>query len=192
MQLATKFADDASGKYFVGTGTSSWFWGIDNLGLYEINTPVINTQPLSQTVDAATPVTFTVVAASAKPLSYQWQKDQVDLANGGHYSGATTPTLTVTGADAADAGCAFRARQAGRRPGDLGLRAGRHFPRHPERRGGAGSAVNAFAMARTPRLPAEGISLGPSSRSRRRASATSVRIPRTFGIGESSPTQMPS
>ncbi len=35
-------------------------------------------------------------------LSYQWQKDGDDLTNGGHYSGATTATLTVSNADGND------------------------------------------------------------------------------------------
>ena len=64
---------------FLDDGTSSWFWGIDNLGLYEINTPVIGTQPQSQTVDAGTPVTFSVAAVSAKPLTYQWQFNGVNI-----------------------------------------------------------------------------------------------------------------
>src|SRR6266545_964453 len=33
---------------FLQTGTASWWFGIDNVGLYTINTPVIKTQPQSQ------------------------------------------------------------------------------------------------------------------------------------------------
>ena len=46
--------------------------------------------------------TFTV-AASGTGLSYQWQKNSANIANGGHYSGVTTTTLTVSSADASDA-----------------------------------------------------------------------------------------
>ena len=35
-------------------------------------------------------------------LTYQWQKNQTNLNNGGHYSGCTTPTLTISGADITD------------------------------------------------------------------------------------------
>jgi hypothetical protein len=83
---------------FVDTGTSSWFWGIDNLGLYEINTPVINTQPQSQTIDAGTPVTFTVVASSIKPLSYQWEFGGINIAS------ATNSSYTIPSVGPGDAG----------------------------------------------------------------------------------------
>jgi hypothetical protein len=36
-------------------------------------------------------------------VTYQWLKDDMYLSNGGHYSGATTATLTITGADTNDA-----------------------------------------------------------------------------------------
>lgn len=86
---------------FLDDGTSSWFWGIDNLGLYEINTPVIgavSAQPQSQTVDAGTPVTFSVSATSASPLTYQWQFEGVNIA------GATNSSYTIQSVGPADAG----------------------------------------------------------------------------------------
>ena len=42
---------------------------------------------------------FTVLASGTSPLSYQWQKNQANLSNGGHYSGCTTGTLTITNVD---------------------------------------------------------------------------------------------
>ena len=36
-------------------------------------------------------------------MSYQWQKNSANLSNGGHYSGATTATLTISNADSSDA-----------------------------------------------------------------------------------------
>jgi len=83
---------------FLNTGTGSWFWGIDEFGLYEINTPVINTQPASQTVDAGTPVTFTVVAASSSPITYVWKFNGTTIAN------ATNSSYTITNVQPANAG----------------------------------------------------------------------------------------
>jgi len=75
---------------FLNTGTGSWFWGIDEFGLYEINTPVITTQPQSQTVDAGTPVTFTVIASSSSPITYVWKYNGTTIPN------ATNASFTIT------------------------------------------------------------------------------------------------
>ncbi|AYB33370.1 immunoglobulin domain-containing protein [Chryseolinea soli] len=58
----------------------------------------IITPPQSQKVCAGSTVQFTV-AATGTGLLYQWKKGADLLANGGHISGATTATLTITGAD---------------------------------------------------------------------------------------------
>ena len=64
--------------------------------------PSIVQHPSNQTVDPGGSAGFSVVAAGSSPLSYQWQKNQVNLSDGGHYSGCTTATLTVTSADGND------------------------------------------------------------------------------------------
>jgi Concanavalin A-like lectin/glucanases superfamily/Immunoglobulin domain len=85
-------------------GTSAWFWGIDDFGLYEITTPVFTTQPANSTIAAGTVGTFTVVVASPTAITYQWQHAGTNISNGGHYSGVNTATLTVSNADPNDAG----------------------------------------------------------------------------------------
>ncbi|MSU57550.1 MAG: hypothetical protein EXS35_05125 [Pedosphaera sp.] len=60
--------------------------------------PVITTHPVSITVNGGESAAFTVAAAGAPPLSYQWQKDGTNLA------GATGSTLTLTNVQGADAG----------------------------------------------------------------------------------------
>jgi hypothetical protein len=65
--------------------------------------PSITQQPTNQTVVAGSSAGFTVVASSSIPPAYQWQKNQLNVSNGGHYSGSTTATLTITGADSNDA-----------------------------------------------------------------------------------------
>lgn len=66
--------------------------------------PAITEQPVSQSVAAGEPVVFIVAATGTEPLSYQWRKDGVALADGGGISGATTATLTISAAAMADAG----------------------------------------------------------------------------------------
>jgi len=58
---------------------------------------VITTQPASQTVTTGATVTLSV-SATGGPLTYQWKKDGAVL------DGATDSTLTITNAQAADAG----------------------------------------------------------------------------------------
>ena len=65
--------------------------------------PVITVQPQSQTNNAGATATFLVSVASPNPLSYRWQKNVTDLANGGNIFGATTSTLTITSISDGDA-----------------------------------------------------------------------------------------
>jgi hypothetical protein len=66
--------------------------------------PTIITQPAVAVVDPSGNTNFTVVAQGQDTLSYQWRKDGTPISDGGIYSGATTATLSVTGAQLSDAG----------------------------------------------------------------------------------------
>ncbi len=66
--------------------------------------PSITQHPAARNICPGTNTTFTVAATGQGTLTYQWRKGAANLANGGHYSGVTTATLTVTGADAGDLG----------------------------------------------------------------------------------------
>jgi hypothetical protein len=66
--------------------------------------PSIDTQPIDQTVPAGQTATFSVVASGTSPLSYQWQKNNVDI--GGAISASYTTPATVK----ADSGATFRCR----------------------------------------------------------------------------------
>jgi hypothetical protein len=66
--------------------------------------PTITQQPSAQGVCAGGTATFTVAATGLGTLTYQWQKDGVDLVDGGDISGATTTTLQIADVEAADAG----------------------------------------------------------------------------------------
>lgn len=59
--------------------------------------PTIATQPTSQTVNAGTSVTFSVVASGTGPLTYAWRK------NGTALSGATQASYTIASAQTTDA-----------------------------------------------------------------------------------------
>ncbi len=79
---------------------------IDNLQINGVPTtnPVFTLQPQSQIVDLGGNVQFTVETDFGDPISYRWQFEGADLVDGGNISGATTPTLTVTGVTAGNVG----------------------------------------------------------------------------------------
>jgi len=83
---------------FGQAGTSSWYFGIDDFGLYSINIPVISGQPTAQTVDANSQATFTVTATGSGTLKYQWEF------NGNTISGATNTSYTIPSASTNDVG----------------------------------------------------------------------------------------
>src|SRR5437016_3759085 len=63
--------------------------------------PSITMQPLSQTVTAGQPASFSVTAAGTAPLSYQWNK------NGAAISGATSSTYATAATTSSDNGAQF-------------------------------------------------------------------------------------
>ena len=74
-----------------------------NAATLTVNTgPSITMQPANQTVNVGQTATFTVAATGALPLSYQWQKNQVNIA------GATSATYTTPVTTSADNGTSFR------------------------------------------------------------------------------------
>ena len=65
--------------------------------------PVFLTQPVSQTVNAGGPVTFTVtVSGNPPPFSFEWRRGFVVVAS--NVVNSTTDSVTITNAQAADAG----------------------------------------------------------------------------------------
>jgi predicted secreted protein len=72
--------------------------------------PVITTQPIASTICAGSNTTFTAAASNA--TGYQWQVDSgsgfTNISNTAPYSGATTATLTITGATAGLNGYVYR------------------------------------------------------------------------------------
>ncbi len=64
--------------------------------------PTINTQPIAQSVCSGSNTSFTV-SANGTATGYQWQVNTgsgwTNISNGGVYSGATTATLNITGAN---------------------------------------------------------------------------------------------
>ncbi|WP_188890917.1 S-layer homology domain-containing protein [Paenibacillus radicis (ex Gao et al. 2016)] len=84
---------------------------VSNSATLTVNTPPsITSQPSNSTISAGANTTFSVTATNA--TGYQWQVDEgagfTNIANGAPYSGATTATLTITGATAGMNGYLYR------------------------------------------------------------------------------------
>ncbi|MFN8242995.1 MAG: M36 family metallopeptidase [Ferruginibacter sp.] len=86
-----------------------------NAATLTVNTaPSVSSQPANSTICAASNTSFSVTAAGTA-LTYQWQVSTTgcagsfsNIVNGGVYSGATTSTLTITGAPNTMNGYAYR------------------------------------------------------------------------------------
>lgn len=75
----------------------------------------IATQPVNSTICSGQNTTFSITASGTAPLGYQWQVSTTgcggafsNISNGGVYSGATSPTLTITGATTGMNGYGYR------------------------------------------------------------------------------------
>ena len=90
-------ASDA-GSYAVVVSNALGSVGSSAASLTVISPPTITIQPANQTVIAGAPLTLSVTATGAAPLTYQWSK------NGTAISGATSPTFSLSSSAALDAG----------------------------------------------------------------------------------------
>jgi len=66
--------------------------------------PRITSQPSNQSVNAGATVVFSTATGGTAPFTYQWQKNNTNLVNGGNISGTTTSNLTLSSVTLGDAG----------------------------------------------------------------------------------------
>ena len=86
---------------FVQAGQNSWYFGIEEFGLYSQNTgsaPLMTVAPSSQTAAAGNEVSFSVTASGGWPFTYQWRHDGTNL------TGATGQDLVLSRLNSPEAG----------------------------------------------------------------------------------------
>lgn len=87
----------------LGNDGNLYYLSRNGRALYKIiytnnNAPAITSQPSNVTISQGQPATFRVSASGAAPLSYQWQKNGVNIA------GATSATYTIASTTTTSAG----------------------------------------------------------------------------------------
>ncbi|MDQ4141843.1 MAG: PQQ-dependent sugar dehydrogenase, partial [Bacteroidota bacterium] len=100
--FATNLGDDALGLT-VGTDGNLYYLERSTSAVFKIiystnSAPRIEQQPANLTVAGGQPAIFKVTATGKAPLTYQWQKNGVNI------SGATAANYTITSTKASDAG----------------------------------------------------------------------------------------
>lgn len=116
LSIANPAASDVGGyRVFVTDANGlSIASSVANIAITRPVGPVITAQPVNALSGAQgtlpASITFFVDATSTAPVSYQWFKDGIPLADCGRYSGVTTATLTITDVTDADADAAYTVR----------------------------------------------------------------------------------
>ena len=94
----------ATARYTIlasNTVTANVGWMSGSASVTVLDSPAITTQPISAIVATNALCAFSATA-SGSGLQYQWYRNGSGLADGGHYSGVQTATLTVSPATTAD------------------------------------------------------------------------------------------
>jgi glucose/arabinose dehydrogenase len=84
--------------YYLARGSNSIF----RVSFTGGQSPSISAHPTNQTVAAGQPATFSVSASGTPTLSYQWQRNSVDIPN------TNSPSYTLPSASLGDSGARFR------------------------------------------------------------------------------------
>ena len=106
--MATGFASGIGGPVDlkVSSDGSLYYLSIGSSAVFRVQfngtAPSITQHPGNQTVNIGQPVTFMVTANGSTPLSYQWQRDMVNI------NGATSANYMIPGAVLTDNGAMFR------------------------------------------------------------------------------------
>lgn len=92
------------GNYTVAVTNSNGSTNSTVATLTVVSPVVITQQPQSESVATYNSASFTVAATGTGPLSYQWQLNGTNLADGGDISGSTTTNLILDNVSPIDAG----------------------------------------------------------------------------------------
>jgi uncharacterized repeat protein (TIGR03803 family) len=101
---ASALIQGPDGALYGTTTTGGWNGFGTVFRLAYTSAPQIITQPANQTVWPGAGATFYITVTGASLLSYQWQRNGINLSDGANVSGATRRILSLTNLTVADAG----------------------------------------------------------------------------------------
>jgi glucose/arabinose dehydrogenase len=88
--------------YYLQRGSGSSTGAVSKISYTGSSAPAITQDPLSQLISVGHPVTFSVTASGAPTLTYQWQKNSVNI------GGATSSSYTIPSVALGDNGTQYR------------------------------------------------------------------------------------
>lgn len=97
-------SDDDTYTVVVSGGTPSSTVASAPVKINVLGAPVVASSPGSVAPALGSTITLAADVLAARPADYVWTRDGVVLRDGGRYSGATTGTLVITGANSSDNG----------------------------------------------------------------------------------------
>ncbi|MGH7132935.1 MAG: GC-type dockerin domain-anchored protein [Phycisphaerales bacterium] len=102
----TIFASAFGGSQLLEKGQNNFGWFDIQIGKSLCKLPDITSSPADRQVSPGQNTTFTaqITQRIGEVLTYQWKRNGANVTNGGRFSGATSPILTITGVQTADAG----------------------------------------------------------------------------------------
>ncbi|MCX6925416.1 MAG: immunoglobulin domain-containing protein [Verrucomicrobia bacterium] len=96
--------EDTAGNLY-GTTTTNGLGGHGTIFRLSFSgLPQVTSQPAAQGLAVGDSAKLSVAVSGARPFTYQWQKNGVNLADGGNLSGATNRTLSLVNAALTDSG----------------------------------------------------------------------------------------
>ncbi|HWB02374.1 MAG TPA: immunoglobulin domain-containing protein [Verrucomicrobiales bacterium] len=97
-------ADEADYTVKVTGGTPATTVTSSVAHLHVLGSPVIAASPSGAAIYAGANLTLSAQTFALPPVAYVWKRDGQTILDGGRFSGASTASLTITGADPADTG----------------------------------------------------------------------------------------
>ncbi len=94
LRITNVIAGDAGNYTYVASNSTGM--ATSAVAILTVNDPFITLQPADAAATLGGTAIFSAVASGTAPITYRWQKNGVNLSDGGRISGATTTNLSIS------------------------------------------------------------------------------------------------